>query len=50
MRCARYNKSLAKPRSIGTFLTLYTKVAKDDIRRNRDSVAARLGFIRRLVL
>lgn len=39
----------AKPRSVETFLTLYTKVTKDDIRRNRDNIGERLGFIRRLV-
>ncbi len=39
----------AKPRSMETFLALYTKVTKDDIRRNRDNIGERLGFIRRLV-
>jgi hypothetical protein len=39
----------AKPRSMETFLTLYTNVTKDDIRRNRDNIGERLGFIRRLV-
>jgi hypothetical protein len=39
----------AKPRSMETFLTLYTKVTKDDIRRNRDNIGERLGFLRRLV-
>ncbi|MFI5093887.1 MAG: hypothetical protein ACHQIK_10640 [Candidatus Acidiferrales bacterium] len=38
----------AKPRSMETFLTLYAKVTKDDIRRNRDNIGERLGFIRRL--
>jgi hypothetical protein len=39
----------AKPKSVETFLTLYTEVTKDDIRRNRDNIGERLGFIRRLV-
>jgi len=39
----------AKRKSVETFLTLYTKVTKDDIRRNRDNIGERLGFIRRLV-
>lgn len=39
----------AKPRSMETFLALYTKVTKDDIRRNRDNIGERLGVIRRLV-
>jgi hypothetical protein len=39
----------AKPRSVESFLTLYTKVTKDNIRRNRDNIGEKLGFIRRLV-
>ncbi len=39
----------AKPRSIDTFLALYTKITKDDIRRNRNNAAERLGFLRRVV-
>jgi hypothetical protein len=39
----------AKPSSMEIFLTLYTKVTKDDIRRNRDNIGERLGFMRRLV-
>jgi hypothetical protein len=35
----------AKPRSMDTFLALYTKITKDDIRRNRNSAAERLGFL-----
>jgi hypothetical protein len=38
-----------KPRSIDTFLALYTKVTKDDIRRNRNNVAERLGFLGRVI-
>ena len=41
--------AFAKPRSMETFLTLYTRVTKDDIRRNRDNIGEKLGFIRRLV-
>ncbi len=39
----------AKPRSMDTFLALYTKITKDDIRRNRDSAAERLGFLGRVI-
>ena len=28
-----------------SFLSLYTKITKDDIRRNRNNVAERLGFL-----
>lgn len=35
----------AKPRSMEGFLVLYTKIAKEDIRRNRDNVGGRLGFL-----
>jgi len=39
----------AKPRSMDTFLALYTKITKDDIRRNRDNAAERLGFLGRVI-
>jgi hypothetical protein len=39
----------AKPRSIDSFLQLYTQVTKDDIRRNRDNVGERLGFLKRVI-
>ena len=39
----------AKPRSMESFLTLYTKITKDDIRRNRDNTAERLGFLGRVI-
>src|ERR1035438_8686593 len=39
----------AKPRNLDTFLALYTKVTKDDIRRNRNNVAERLGFLGRVI-
>jgi hypothetical protein len=39
----------AKPRSMDRFLTLYTKITKDDIRRNRDNAAESLGFLGRVV-
>jgi hypothetical protein len=39
----------AKPASMESFLALYTKVTKEDIRRNRDNVAARTGFLGRVV-
>jgi hypothetical protein len=39
----------AKPRSMDTFLAMYTKITKDDIRRNRNNAAERLGFLGRVV-
>jgi hypothetical protein len=39
----------AKPRSMEGFLAVYTKIAKEDIRRNRDNVAERLGFLGRVI-
>ena len=39
----------AKPRSMNSFLALYTKITKDDIRRNRDNTAERLGFLGRVI-
>ncbi len=39
----------AKPRSMERFLALYTRITKEDIRRNRDNVGERLGFLGRVV-
>jgi hypothetical protein len=39
----------AKPRSIESFLALYTSITKDDIRRNRNNAAERLGFVGRVI-
>jgi hypothetical protein len=39
----------AKPRSMEGFLALYTRIAKEDIRRNQDNVGERLGFLRRVI-
>src|SRR5271165_2080570 len=39
----------AKPRSMDSFLALYTKITKDDIRRNRSNAAERLGFVGRVI-
>ena len=39
----------AKPRSMDSFLALYTKMTKDDIRRNRNNAAERLGFLGRVI-
>ena len=39
----------AKPGSMDSFLALYTKITKDDIRRNRDNAAERLGFLGRVI-
>ena len=39
----------AKPRSMDSFLALYTKITKDDIRRNRDNAAERMGFLGRVI-
>jgi hypothetical protein len=35
----------AQPVHMETFLALYARVTKDDIRANRDNVAERLGFL-----
>ena len=39
----------AKPRSMDSFLALYTKITKDDIRRNRNNAAEGLGFLGRVI-
>jgi hypothetical protein len=39
----------SKPRSMDTFLALYTKITKDDIRRNRNNAAERLSFLGRVI-
>src|ERR1700730_5469244 len=39
----------AKPRNMNSFLALYTKITKDDIRRNHDNNAEKLGFVGRVV-
>ena len=39
----------AKPRSMDSFLVLYTKITKEDIRRNRDNASERLGFLGRVI-
>ena len=39
----------AKPRNMDTFLALYTKITKDDVRRNRNNAAERLGFLGRVI-
>lgn len=39
----------AKPTSMRSFLALYTRFTKEDIRRNRDNAAAQLGFLDRIV-
>ena len=39
----------AKPRSMDSFLALYTKITKDDIRRNRNNAAERMGFLGRVI-
>ena len=39
----------AKPRSMETFLALYTRASKDDIRHNRDNVSERLNFLGRVI-
>jgi hypothetical protein len=38
-----------KPRNMEAFLALYSKTCKDDIRRNRDNTAEKLGFLGRVV-
>jgi len=39
----------AKPRNMDSFLALYTKITKEDIRRNRNNTAERLGFLGRVI-
>ena len=39
----------ATPKSMDNFLALYTKITKDDIRRNRNNAAERLGFLGRVI-
>jgi hypothetical protein len=39
----------AKPRSMEGFLALYTRITKEDIRRNRDNISERLGFLGRVI-
>jgi hypothetical protein len=39
----------AKPRSMDSFLALYTKITKGDIRRNGHNAAERLGFLGRVI-
>ena len=39
----------AKPRNMDSFLALYTKITKDDIRRNHNNAAERLGFLGRVI-
>jgi hypothetical protein len=38
-----------KPQSMDRFLAAYTKVSKDDIRRNRENIGEKLGFLGRIV-
>jgi hypothetical protein len=37
------------PRNMSSFLALYSRVSKDDIRRNRENTAERLGFLGRVI-
>jgi len=39
----------AKPGSLAAFLAAYMKVSKDDIRRNRENIGERLGFLGRII-
>ena len=39
----------AKPRSMDSFLALYTRISKDDVRQNRNNAAERLGFLGRVI-
>ena len=39
----------AKPRNMESFLHLYTRSSKEQIRHNRDNVAERLGFLGRVI-
>jgi hypothetical protein len=39
----------AKPQRMDHFLALYTRITKEDIRRNRENVAEKLGFLGRVI-
>jgi len=39
----------SKPVNMTEFLTIYGRVAREDIRHNRGNVAERLGFLRRII-
>jgi len=39
----------AKPRSMESFLALYTETTKNNIRQNRDNIVAQLGFLGRVI-
>jgi len=39
----------SKPASMSEFLAIYSKVAREDILRNRSNVAERLSFLGRLI-
>ena len=39
----------AEPRSMENFLAVYTRITKEDIRRNRDNVGERLRFVGRII-
>jgi hypothetical protein len=39
----------AKPRSMDSFLALYTKISKDDVCQNRNNAAECLGFLGRVI-
>jgi hypothetical protein len=39
----------AKPGSMESFLAQYTKTTKNNIRQNRDNIAAQLGFLGRVI-
>jgi hypothetical protein len=39
----------AKPRSMDSFLAVYIRISKDDVRQNRNNAAERLGFLKRVI-
>ena len=39
----------ARPQSMDSFLALYSRITKDDLRRNRNNAAERLGFLGRVI-
>ena len=39
----------SKPSSMESFLSLYTRISKDDVRKNRANAAERLGFLGRTI-
>jgi hypothetical protein len=39
----------AKPKNMDAFIAAYTRVSKDDIRRNRANIGEKIGFLGRII-